>query len=537
MGKQIKSATGLEFVRGGKQPLAYDIRIINGATDQNQIIPFKYDGTPESPWQRYLNSLHNTWHPVEISMAQDIELFKSGGLTESEERLFRWNLSYLVSADSLVANNFILGVYSHITSPESRQYYMRQIFEEALHCYVEGTEVLTTEGWIKFEDLTGDPNVDPKVAQYHENGDITFVKYGEYVCDPYEGDVYEFKNKRGTFNKVVTPEHRCVSITLNNNKLNIVKAEDLKTNGRNFKSSGLLVNKFKTKKFCDIDRLFVAFQADGSLFHKLNKNTGDISGEIGIQFFLKKERKIERLLKIVENIGLRYTIKNCGVRNGYKYIYIWVDRKYSKFLTKDFSWVILDDINGKWIDLFIEELSYWDGCRRNTGSICYTNTNKKAIEKVQILTHISGKRAGFYSKESKGNHRKSYQLHIHNHSYVSGKTITKTKQSYKGNVYCVSVPTGMLMVRYKGAIMISGNTHSYQHIVESLGLDDEANAMFNSYREIDSIADKAEWNLNFTNALANKEVIAGTEQANRLLIDDLIAYIVFESLFFWCAFS
>jgi len=211
--KQIKSATGLEFVRGGKQPLAYDIRIINGATDQNQIIPFKYDGTPESPWQRYLDSLHNTWHPVEISMSQDIELFKSGGLTEAEERLFRWNLSYLVSADSLVANNFILGVYAHITSPEARQYYMRQIFEEALH------------------------------------------------------------------------------------------------------------------------------------------------------------------------------------------------------------------------------------------------------------------------------------------------------------------------------------THSYQHIVESLGLDDDKNAMFNAYREIDSIADKAEWNLNFTNALANKEVIAGTEQANRLLIDDLVAYVVFESLFFWCAFS
>ncbi len=133
--KKQPSATGLEFNRGGKQPLSYDIKIINGQTDQNQLIPFKYNGQPQAPWQRYLDSLQNNWHPVEISMSQDIAAWKQDHLNEAEKHLVMWNLGYLVSADSLVANNVILGIYEHITSPEARQYYARQIFEEALHTH------------------------------------------------------------------------------------------------------------------------------------------------------------------------------------------------------------------------------------------------------------------------------------------------------------------------------------------------------------------------------------------------------------------
>ncbi len=133
--KTVSVNNGLEFVRDGNRPLVQDIHIINGQTDLNQLIPFKYNGEEGAPWQRYLDSLHNTWHPEEISMQDDIQQYKGGALTEAEEHLLRWNISYLASADSLVANNFILGVYEHITAPEARQFYARQIFEEAMHTH------------------------------------------------------------------------------------------------------------------------------------------------------------------------------------------------------------------------------------------------------------------------------------------------------------------------------------------------------------------------------------------------------------------
>jgi ribonucleoside-diphosphate reductase beta chain len=40
-----------------------------------------------------------------------------------------------VTADSLAANNIVLGTYRHITNPECRQYLLRQAFEEAIHTH------------------------------------------------------------------------------------------------------------------------------------------------------------------------------------------------------------------------------------------------------------------------------------------------------------------------------------------------------------------------------------------------------------------
>ena len=44
-------------------------------------------------------------------------------------------LVFFVTADSLAANNIVLGTYRHITAPECRQYLLRQAFEEAIHTH------------------------------------------------------------------------------------------------------------------------------------------------------------------------------------------------------------------------------------------------------------------------------------------------------------------------------------------------------------------------------------------------------------------
>lgn len=69
-------------------------------------------------------------------MSRDIALWKDrNGLTEDERRLVRRNLGFFVTADSLAANNIVLGTYRHITAPECRQYLLRQAFEEAIHTH------------------------------------------------------------------------------------------------------------------------------------------------------------------------------------------------------------------------------------------------------------------------------------------------------------------------------------------------------------------------------------------------------------------
>ena len=102
-----------------------DKRIINGGTDVNQLVPFKYKWA----WEKYLSGCANHWMPQEINMSRDIALWKSSdGLTEDERRLVKRNLGFFVTADSLAANNIVLGTYRHITAPECRQYLLRQAF-------------------------------------------------------------------------------------------------------------------------------------------------------------------------------------------------------------------------------------------------------------------------------------------------------------------------------------------------------------------------------------------------------------------------
>ena len=109
-----------------------DKRIINGQTDVNQLVPFKYKWA----WEKYLASCANHWMPQEVNMSRDIAMWKDpNGLTEDERRIIKRNLGFFVTADSLAANNITLGTYRHITAPECRQFLLRQAFEEAIHTH------------------------------------------------------------------------------------------------------------------------------------------------------------------------------------------------------------------------------------------------------------------------------------------------------------------------------------------------------------------------------------------------------------------
>lgn len=104
--------------------------INNSKTDPNKILPITYK------WAReyYQAGVANNWTPEEVSMQKDIEQWKSRSvLSEAERRMILWNLGFFSTAESLTANNIVLAVYNHITNAESRQYLLRQAYEEAVH--------------------------------------------------------------------------------------------------------------------------------------------------------------------------------------------------------------------------------------------------------------------------------------------------------------------------------------------------------------------------------------------------------------------
>src|SRR3989442_356326 len=97
--------------------------------------------------------------PQEIKMSRDIGLWKdANGLTEDERRVVKRKLGFVVMADSLAANNIVLGTYRHITAPECRQYLLRQAFEEAIHTHayqyiVESLRLDEGEGFNAYHEI------------------------------------------------------------------------------------------------------------------------------------------------------------------------------------------------------------------------------------------------------------------------------------------------------------------------------------------------------------------------------------------------
>ena len=74
------------------------------------------------------------------------------------------------------------------------------------------------------------------------------------------------------------------------------------------------------------------------------------------------------------------------------------------------------------------------------------------------------------------------------------------------------------------------HTHAYQYVIESLGMDEAE--VFNMYREIPSVAQKAAWALPYTQSLGDPDFHTGTPENDQRLLRDLIAfYVVFEGIF------
>ena len=80
------------------------------------------------------------------------------------------------------------------------------------------------------------------------------------------------------------------------------------------------------------------------------------------------------------------------------------------------------------------------------------------------------------------------------------------------------------------------HTHTFQYIVESLGL--EEGELFNMYREVPSITAKAAWAIRYTQHLSDPAFRTGNIADDRAFLRDLIAfYVVFEGMWFYTGFA
>lgn len=329
-------------------------------------------------------------------------------------------------------------------------------------CYDSETELLTEKGFVKFSEL--DEGV--RVAQFHENGYISFTTPTEYYNMPYKGQMIKWSSK-GVDNVdiMVTPNHKMVRWNMDKNCVQLFEAGDTSYKYRKGYSqrnhllvSGITDSVENCDQLSALERLKVAFQADGSFPSGGNY----VSGQI--RFSLKKERKIIRLKDILDQTGFKYTISDKDERG---YINFWVNPEGVCSFEKDFSWVNYER-SCAWYRDFILELENWDGCRKNNTTV-YSSTNKTCIDQVQSFAAI----CGYKTKISTYNDKREdcirealYTLTLTLNSRTDGKPIVREFIDYDGRVYCVSVPTKMLVTRRNGKVAVCGNT---EHSVICMG--------------------------------------------------------------------
>ena len=328
------------------------------------------------------------------------------------------------------------------------------LYKHLVHGCVTGDhEVLTTEGWKRFDVLEDDD----KVAQW-ENGVITFVTPERVVRQPWNGDLHTWRAHSLSIS--MTRDHK-VPIVNSYGTLQSHIADNISPaimNWGRVPVHGILDQKDVIVTDACL-RLAVAIQADGT-----------ISGNHVI-FHLVKDRKKQRLLELLKSRGIPYSETPCkchprrGVRIAFnvKGVPVW---NYVWNGNKTFCLDALMKLSTRQRQVFLDELPWWDGTRSEGKAgrqTSYISTNKHNAEVVQLITHITG-RQGILTAEINrpGNRKDLYTVSFNQRDYCSLSSIETRQDPYEGLVYCVTVPSGWFMIRHNGKVSITGNSNFMQ---------------------------------------------------------------------------
>jgi len=308
-------------------------------------------------------------------------------------------------------------------------------------CFTPDVEILTEKGFVRFDQL-------PKglqCAQYRaDTHSISFTLPTEYIDKPYEGEMVSFVSKR-TCDLTMTPNHEMLVSR---------PARDVKLAAKAFKPGGL--NRLyvagehsagSKEPLSPLERLLIAFQADGS-FHCKNQAA----------FSFKKKRKISRFLNLMAEGGFNFhEVKRS--KNGKRRFMVTEFPEMSKLLSDNFS---LPELSASKAQEFIEEMVCWDGSIIKEHLYYYSSTVKENTDFVQAVSVLAGYKAyGCIQEDSrKVSYKTIHRLFIDKRTdQVGTQRVVKTSEHYTGRVYCVRVPTGNIVVRRNGKVVVVGNCH------------------------------------------------------------------------------
>jgi len=322
----------------------------------------------------------------------------------------------------------------------------KDAFVLADECFTGDTEVLTELGFIRFDEL----QEGIKVFQF-EDGSPSLVTPLRLVSKHYEGKLVTHGKQR--FQMTATAGHDAVYQTASKG-LHKRKFSDKPPSVGKIVVAG---NKTPTNVTNSEVVITCALQADGS-YLSTKTSAGNYTNYWTIT--LSRQDKIERLVWALEDSGLQYSRYDEDKRNRTRF---YIPNPCTTFFAGDlqrktfnFSAIVGEGLQQE----FLQEVLLWDGSTK--GGMVYCSTNKENIDTVQALAHLCGYSANWgvqYDKRPifKVEPKPYYRLNISRRNGVSTQRLITKEQDFSGQVYCVTVPSGMIYVRQNERVFVTGN--------------------------------------------------------------------------------
>lgn len=367
-------------------------------------------------------------------------------------------------------------------------------------CYTPDVEVLTDNGWKRFDALLNND----KVLSYEPTSNKLIYDNPNIVINDYDDDLIIVKHKSVDFS--VTKDHRiyCASDKYGDRNFSFITAKemyDLSYNDCNkktripqrFKNAYLerdikiptiehskVVNGGNHKDYTksiklDYNKDFIcllgAFISEGHTYHGEKYGTGSYC-----QITQTEDKELYNItIKALDNLGIKYRINSDPRKKQVKWI------KFGDSVLVDY----FDKLVGKgsanlhlpvWfrnlptddLKLLIKILYLGDGSHNTNRTEHYCSTSKRLLDELQELFIILGSSATVGYSESDS--RYCYVNELRNDTQLVGKHDMYLKH-YKGKVYCTSTKSGIICIRREGRMCWCGNC--YQSEPRNNGETDE----------------------------------------------------------------
>lgn len=325
-------------------------------------------------------------------------------------------------------------------------------------CFPPDTEVLTDRGFIEFRNLDKGDKVGQVVGDK-----VEFVYPSRIINKPYKGDMITIYKDR--FSLTTTAGHDLVYI--DNKGEEYKQRADEKTHSHHSLKTSLARVEHDDVSELDkhVIRYLCAIQEDGC-YQKTIKSNGVPHYYWCISF--SKAHKIDLFRCTLDYLGIDYTEYPKDTR-GRVVFYLGQSNPEglldNKTKTFDPRYILSKSIG--WQTQFVQETWLWDGSVKGATPI-YCSTNLDNIKLVQTVGHMAGYRCRImsYIDKRKESYKTQYRLTFVDTIKVSLQKHNKVVSSYEGNVHCVEVPSGKIMVRQKGNIFVTGNCQNmtYQEL-------------------------------------------------------------------------